>query len=878
MNIFLNSTILPVKLHFTIVNLLWSFPQALWIVNWIVSGEYNNVDAQAFKFAYILYLPVALISFLAWYIISSWLQLSSFSLFSGFSYILVSNSILESDNSNLFLNHYLESLCIVVITNILLPVNPKTDQLLKISIVMCGIRILLSSYYFILLLIINIPIVLLIIVLFCGLLFNIILSKSILRDNLLYYLTPFITSLYLIVAIYSNINVRIFLEESESAVYLFGAYLAFSIVIQYLVITHKSWENVIPLIIPQLLFSVWYNFTLINIFYSITIAALFYIESYLQHKFRAFVESRKISLVFNFTITLMCASFLFNSGIFHSEHHLVWSILLATLFFGILNIKYIAFYSDKYCWLVGSMATLLLIFFDLKVTIEEYHQGFFLGPVIDLINGKSPLVDINAQYGVGILYGIASLFLFNVNLISLGNFSLILNVIDIAYAVCFFVILSNLIKNPILSLLLTIAGLVIIRSNPFGGMTPQIFPSTGALRYMWGIFPILVTALKIDLKWRFGWYFVFLFIGSTWSLEALISVIASVLTSLSDTYITRGRVIWKTLFKTAVFVILSSLAGQGGFLILTYIRSGQFANINIYLTYVKLYGTGFGWVSPSLHDVWSLFAFSYFAGLLFGLYVLFKIKDAQKVADASVIISLSMIGFLQASYYVYRAHTSNLYHILWIPYVLMCFCAVAVFKASQDSRNLRNAVVGCFCLVSVLCGGHVDKYLLQLRYSPFGWFAYWSGLAPSGVTGFDLRLDDIFPLRYRNVKDEELFELISEFPKGSEVAMFVPEQHLLRARFGTTIKNKLKISFAPQDEVSDIGREIAFQSVYNIKAGEVVLVARDTLKDRGIMLPLLMELCKTRSGDVVYSSENIVKIRIRETHSEEYNICRELIK
>lgn len=870
--------ILKTPLHAVVAIGLWSLPQALWIINWIVCAPGNNVNSQAFKYSYLLYFPISLVVFYVWILTTKSLSISSISLVAGFSYILISNSFLDSDNSNLFYNRFVESVFIIVITNIIFPLIFDKIALKNISITEIKIRAVIASYFLLLLVINTIPTIFEIILLVCGL----ITAKKMNTSNMLNTRNNILDKSIIFFigfgSIYSNLSTDTYWRFNDNSTYLLISFLLCSILIQYLALVGYYWQQLGTLIIPQLIFSFWYNIGFQKTIFSLLITGLLCGEFYLRSKLQAQIKIKNISLSFYITICSMCVIFIFNAGIFDSGKNLVWSILIVSLFFGVFYSRLNLLFDNMWWWGVICVTILTFFFFDLTLKTEEYHQGFFLGPVIDLINGRSPLVDINAQYGVGIIYAIAMIFLYNIRLVSLENFSFICNVIDIIYVLCFFIILSKLIQNFTLSLLLIIFGLIIIRSNPYGEMIPQIFPSTGAFRYIWGILPIFITALKINRKWRVIWCSICLFIGSTWSLEAFVGVTISVLTSLSDMYVIRGRFIFRIFAGLTLFIILCCLIGQGILLMVTYLRSGELPNINIYLMYIKLYGSGFGWVSPSLHDAWSLFAFTYLGGFIIGMYMLFNIKNSQNHVDASIIISISVVGFLQASYYIYRAHTSNLYHILWMPYILMCFIVVTILKNFSKTHYLASTVVGYVSLFSVVAGEHIDKYVTQLRYSPFGVLASISGLISSRENEFEFRVDGIFPDQKRDLRDEELFALINKFPEGSEIALFIPEQYLLRARFGTTIKNKLKMSFAPQDEVSDIGRERAFESVSKIGVGEVIIVARDTLRDRGIMLPLLLELCQTRSGTIEYMSENVAEIKILGDYSNENDICRKLIE
>ena len=75
-----------------------------------------------------------------------------------------------------------------------------------------------------------------------------------------------------------------------------------------------------------------------------------------------------------------------------------------------------------------------LLVLDLDFHVDPAHSNFYLGPTTDLMLGKSLLVDINAQYGVGVIYFLAALFEARLAPFSYQGLSLVVSVL---YAIQF---------------------------------------------------------------------------------------------------------------------------------------------------------------------------------------------------------------------------------------------------------------------------------------------------------------------------------------------------------------------------------------------------------------------------------------------------------
>lgn len=588
-----------------------------------------------------------------------------------------------------------------------------------------------------------------------------------------------------------------------------------------------------------------------------------------------YIKKYNIESIILQTTLFVCMYFLiFTVNIFQTYNILIWTIILFSLL--LMSVRHTSGTTS-----LSVIYSLLAIFtissfgFDLNLKTEEYHQGFFLGPVLDVINGRSALVDVSAQYGVGIFYFLSLLFLLNPINVNLANFSFLLNIIDIFYILIIFVIIKKLTKSDFYALAIVFIGLMVNRSNPDGGLVPQIFPSTGGLRYVWGLLPVLLLSFTTLRHLRIALLIFVLSVANSWSSEALVAANVSLFSIYVAEYLKYKKSVY-VLVKAGIgqlLLIISSWAGLAAF---TYFRSDHSIEVDNYLDYVRLYASGFGWVSPDLHSVWSVYCLSYVSGAVLALCLpRFAVGDYADRKGPLILFSLSMVGFMQSLYYVYRAHTSNLYHIMWIPLIIIAFIVKESYLRSRSYPVHRHALVGLIVAFGSFAGGAANAYSKQLPYTPFG------------VVIRAVRVEDGSEVEYRRYeiqsvidrqrvpRDEELYRWFKTLPVRSELALFVTEASLFKARSGTSVTNRLKIAFAPQDEVSANASTRAFNEVDKLQPGDVVILGENVIRDRGIMLPLVVELCAKKKLIIDYKSDHFIWAEITDANQGE-NVCRAL--
>ncbi len=146
------------------------------------------------------------------------------------------------------------------------------------------------------------------------------------------------------------------------------------------------------------------------------------------------------------------------------------------------------------------LAVLAWTVLDPRFPYNKYHFGFYLGPLADLLNGKSLLNNINAQYGVMVFYFLKIFFAW----MPLGyrSFSLVNMTLTVLQYFVFFITCRLLFKGWALPLL-ALSSLLLINHFAYVEVNPFFFPSTGPLRFGFlYLLPLLVLLRGRIPGWR----------------------------------------------------------------------------------------------------------------------------------------------------------------------------------------------------------------------------------------------------------------------------------------------------------------------------------------------------------------------------------------
>ena len=345
---------------------------------------------------------------------------------------------------------------------------------------------------------------------------------------------------------------------------------------------------------------------------------------------------------------------------------------------------------------------------------QPYHGSYYLGPLSDLMAGKSLLYNINAQYGVFVFYFLKFIFRF----IPLGytSFSWVQTMLIVVQYCLFYFIARRLFKSGLYSLLVLVA---LILLNHFGQTPrPGIAPSVGPLRF--GFIYILMALVLVRNQrpmWR-GWIFwlesLVLGMAFFWSYEVCFYTLPPYLAFafFEAGFFEKGTGMdWGGLLKRLLKlgVCIGSL---GIYLYLdVHARSGDWPHWSYYMDYIFLYKGGFGSMPRPGVDLWCLIAGTLYFSLFTILALSFKREgDKPLPENLNAMVLLTFYGIFQYLYFVYRSHPNNLYHIS-MPSLLLYAYWLYVFRSQDPSFLPREARKTVFAIAVVFVGIYLQALL-----------------------------------------------------------------------------------------------------------------------------------------------------------------------
>ena len=550
-----------------------------------------------------------------------------------------------------------------------------------------------------------------------------------------------------------------------------------------------------------------------------------------------------------------------------------------------------------------AVAVMLLLVLNTRMLVDIHHQSHFLMPVVDLINGKSLLADINAQYGVGVHYLIGMLFLWNPVLISFPAFTFVTNLGELALAAGLFALVGRVSRWSAASVLLLGAAMALHR---FGNVaSPSAYPSTGAIRFGLGWLAIAcLTSRRLRRHPRAGAACLGLVAGlaSVHSLEVFIYTTALVVCGLGMEWVRHhvsgdgsgvipvGRVTYpRFALVPRVLAVGAGIVGFHVALLLDVVRrSGHLPDWRHYTQYLSVYDGGFGFVPPEVRSPWlAMFLVCAITLIVIGAQWASRLTeavDADAIPVAETVILTAAYGMLQFSYFAFRSHPNNLYHLM---YPVAIIAVYWLHRLQQRGMGLWDGpmmplVAGAIVAVSVVLARGASVALASYGSTGIGWLQakYTQGVGPvmpvvpTFAEGIRTTLyppvgDDVVELRslvegYIPSPSPLIDRRSATAPTGNadgRIAMIIEPDLDPRARVGTTIVNRLPLSLMTQDAYIPVGREAALQSVRDLPMGSLLIVDQpDLIGDLGGAMAGV--LCERGALRVIEKRTRIAAVRL----------------
>ena len=370
--------------------------------------------------------------------------------------------------------------------------------------------------------------------------------------------------------------------------------------------------------------------------------------------------------------------------------------------------------SARFAFDVLVLVAIAVVLFDAAMDADTFHYNFYLGPVAAVRGGRSMLVDVNCQYGVGVIYVIAGIFdlhLASVPATQVG-FAVIVSTLAIFQKWLLYGSLRAITKSPALSAL--VVGVMLVSTRFMPGNYPSMYPSTGGVRFLPGFLLVGCFALRVRFPARRSMVFVLealvVGIASIWSFESFVYVLGAYVASLGYEAVHVGhRPDLVALAKARLVPTLASIAAFHVVLaVYTRVRAGEWPHWSRYFEYIRLYSTQeFGTLPVETFTPWIVLIGAYVVTVIALGYRRVTLKKADLDPAYAVLFAMCGLGFAQFTYYVGRSHMNNQLHCsLPAFFVAGYWFIVAAEDSGKLTEGLRRSFVFCCygaALYIVLC-------------------------------------------------------------------------------------------------------------------------------------------------------------------------------
>jgi hypothetical protein len=355
---------------------------------------------------------------------------------------------------------------------------------------------------------------------------------------------------------------------------------------------------------------------------------------------------------------------------------------------------------------VGICVVLAMVVFEVKLPppVQGFliHQDFYLGPVNDMAHGRTMLVDIWAQYGVGVYY--ALLAALSVLPLNHGGLALLLSTLMVGQYVLVYATLRTAVRSQALVIAAVAAA---VMANIFANLGAYTgFPSIGPLRF--GPPYLVVAAAVAAARWpqharamRAG-QLVVIAIAAVWGFETFVytAITWFALAALLAFGRSRGglRVFARELATAAAVSAGAVLA----LTIATRVAAGAWPDWSGYFAYILLYSVGeFGNLPV---DFWSPALLMAAVIFLSAVGVVSVARDERVRASGPVLAGLAgFTGFATSTftYFLGRSHPNNIL-VLIVPVCALGCLWASIFLAQreQDRRTWRVVPVAFVVVVA----------------------------------------------------------------------------------------------------------------------------------------------------------------------------------
>ena len=450
------------------------------------------------------------------------------------------------------------------------------------------------------------------------------------------------------------------------------------------------------------------------------------------------------------------------------------------------------------------------------------NHNYYLGPVNEVLHGRTLLVDVFAQYGVGVIYLLAGLF--SLIPVGYGTFALVLSALTVIEFTLIYAIVRIAGRSQPIAILATVVAIVYVIYGQIQSFVA--YPSTGPLRF--GL-PYVVMLLEVLAARRTTSTRGFrqasatvTALASLWSFETFAYTLAaflaiSALEAVADREAVRDVARRRLLPLVGLVALFQILFAVG-----TRAASGGWPRWGTYLDYIRLYSVQGFYTLPV--TPWS--PGFLLAGVCFASALLLAVVAVQR--PSLVLVRRDLFAALAGStgfailaftYFVGRSHPNNLHHVA--PPVILA-CALWLCLLAEQARFVPALRLGLFAVAVwsafMLVDGSRGELEAKWTHSALG------TLVADGPSTLGDRISFLAgrPAIIPQATDAVLLLQVLD-PGGSRsLVLLEPElttEVLLRANRG----NALPIATPPQDIVLPAAVRHVLAAVPRLRPGTIML-------------------------------------------------------
>jgi hypothetical protein len=345
------------------------------------------------------------------------------------------------------------------------------------------------------------------------------------------------------------------------------------------------------------------------------------------------------------------------------------------------------------------------------------HYNFYLGPVAAVLGGRSPLVDANSQYGIGVIYFIAFVFrlrLFEPSLYGLAHLICLLEVVR------FFILylaMRRMTRSLPAALLFLCTCLAI---NVFAPLFVYItLPSCGPLRFIieYALVAAIAfqhsTAVSSRRSSSLGILFL-VSVGALWSVDTAVTVVGAYVGTRALVALgSPGPRRWRVLAFARDVALTGVAVGAGVLALAIQIRAttGIWPIWDRVFEYILFYRTWTTWCVPI--EEWAMWVPT---SLIYLGSAVAIARRADPSVEAQAVFAMSLIGIAEMNYYVGRSYAGNL-AMVCVPAVFIgCYWLAIVMARTRGGVRLVVGTAGYTAAMMLIFTG-LPGFVSKLPFS-----------------------------------------------------------------------------------------------------------------------------------------------------------------